>query len=218
MNNVLDRLQQIFSSAKRKKYQKGGLLLNGENPEIVFFLEAGQVKQYSLTPHGEEIIHHLYKQHSVFPLAIILSNKNPKHFFEATTETTVATIPAVKFVSLLTENKELLFHLLKNMSNGLIGLTIRIESLLNKEAFYRTVGFLLYLGQKYKKENTRVEIDEELTHQELSGWLGHTRETISRQLERLKKEGLIDYQRKKICIKDLDKLKDRLKELDEKGM
>ncbi len=63
-----------------------------------------------------------------------------------------------------------------------------------------------YLLQRFKNDGSPVwEI--ECTHEQIAMELGSAREVISRILQELKRSGAIELARKKITLKDMDKLR-----------
>jgi CRP/FNR family transcriptional regulator len=211
MQEAFVRLSNIFLQGTTKNYKKGQTILDaGNTSRKVIFVKEGAVKQYSLTTQGDEIVHHFYKTGSVFPLALILSGKTEKHFFESLSDSVVSILPTAIFVNYLKQDSVLLFYFLQNFSAGLIGLTTRVETILNKHSQYRIISLLLYFGQRNKTNVNMMEIAHSLTHREIANWLGSSRETVSRQLENLRKNGLIDYQKRKIVITDTKRLEKKL--------
>lgn len=211
MDKNLLKLNNLFLKGKEKTFKSHEVICDGENClKQVFFIKEGYVKHYSLTKEGEEVVFHFFEKNSVFPLTLIISGKNPKHFFETISVTKLVSLPTEEFLTHLNQDSELLAYFLKNIARGLVGLTTRIESLISKQALYKTISLLLYFAQKNTTGDNYAEIKQNLTHKEFANWLGNTRETVSRQMEKLKKERLVNYQRGKLIIPDIKKLETRL--------
>jgi CRP/FNR family transcriptional regulator, cyclic AMP receptor protein len=67
---------------------------------------------------------------------------------------------------------------------------------------------LLDLADKQgETKGSRIYIDLPITNQELANVVGTSRETVSRLLNQLKKEQIIDKQRSQIIILDKDALR-----------
>lgn len=101
----------------------------------------------------------------------------------------------------------MLFDLTTRFAKGLNGLALRIEHLSSENVYTRVISLLLYLAAHFGSSSL---VDLPLTHQEVASLTGSTRETVSRQIERLKKKRLITYKRHTIVIKNPKKLKREL--------
>ncbi len=78
-----------------------------------------------------------------------------------------------------------------------------LESVVFKDSSKRTAALLLTLTETDDDRATG-----ELTQQEMAEMIGVSRETVSRSLSVLRKAGVIESSRKRITIKDRDRLKD----------
>jgi len=109
---------------------------------------------------------------------------------------------------LMKENKPLNLKIFK-----LIGLRIRklerkIESLVFKDARTRIVEFLKEMAmEKGKKVGFEVMFKNYLTHKDIASLTGTSRQTVTTVLNELKENNIINFDRRRFLIRDLDKLK-----------
>jgi CRP/FNR family transcriptional regulator len=69
------------------------------------------------------------------------------------------------------------------------------------------VALVLELAESHGQPSSKgLEINLHLSHQELASLIGATRETVTLTLGRLQKEKLIQVERRKITILDLERL------------
>ena len=169
MDKNLLKLNNLFLNGKEKIYKQHEIICDGENClKQVFLIKEGYVKHYSLTKEGEEVVFHFFEKNSVFPLALIVSGKNPKHFFETFSLSKLVSLPTEKFLIYLNRDPDLLAYFLKNIASGLVGLTTRIESLISKQALYKTISLLLFFSQKNTAGDNKAENKQKLTTKTIS--------------------------------------------------
>ncbi len=84
----------------------------------------------------------------------------------------------------------------------------KIELLVFKDAHTRIVEFLKDAASwKGKKVGFETMIQTQLTHKDIAALTGTSRQTVTTVLNELKEKNLINFDRKKILIRDLDKLR-----------
>ena len=83
----------------------------------------------------------------------------------------------------------------------------RVEGLTFDTAYRKVESLLLYFAKKFgEKKGKDTIIDYPLTHREIASWIGSARETVSLEIEKLKKNGIITVTKRTILIKDMKKL------------
>lgn len=117
-----------------------------------------------------------------------------------TTETTLLCIPRDAVISLCKNNQDFLVEFLRLISEKAIKLSQKLELISSKTIRERIIEFIL---MEYNK-NENMKIPLSITKKKWADMMGVQRPSLSRELLRLKDEGLIDYNLKYIFIKDLD--------------
>jgi CRP-like cAMP-binding protein len=108
---------------------------------------------------------------------------------------------------LMFENKELSFKILKLIGLRLMKLERKLELLVFKDARTRIIEFLKDTAAwKGKKVGFETMIPTKLTHKDIASLTGTSRQTVTTILNELKEQNLINFDRKKILIRDIDKL------------
>ncbi len=106
-------------------------------------------------------------------------------------------------LDLCQHNKRFLIEFLNINSNKALILTNKIKSISFKSLRESIVDFLSY--KYYSQKTNKIILD--MTKKELAERLGVQRTSLSRELNKMRKEGLIEYDAKTIIIKDLKILK-----------
>src|SRR5690606_767435 len=103
--------------------------------------------------------------------------------------------------------KELSFRLLKLVGLRLMRMERKLELLVFKDARTRIIEFLKdSAAWKGKKVGFETMIPTQLTHKDIASLTGTSRQTVTTILNELKEQNLIYFDRRKILIRDLDKL------------
>ena len=83
-----------------------------------------------------------------------------------------------------------------------------VRDLSFKQVPHRLAGLLLKLGEEYGSETGEgILIDLPLSRQELADIVGTSRETITRELKKMEREGMIVVDRRLITVRDFEKLR-----------
>lgn len=177
----------------RITYKKGSLLFNeGDLCKVAGFILSGEIKISTLNIDGKEYIINIIKENEWFADNLLFSKDN-RYLGDviATKDTTVLFYDKVQFLSYLKEDN--------NLDNYLTISSVKILDLRNK---------IKLLSQKnirdrilfYLKENA---IDKQVAIESknyLANLLNIPRPSLSRELIKLKKEKVIDFNRKSITL------------------
>lgn len=206
------KIDQFFQSYPRIRLHKGQSITAAEkdNPDI-FWIERGMVRMYQITDDGSELTLHLFRAPSFFPMMLYLSHRPSSYYFQVVDEVIARKAPGLVVKQFLRENNDVLFDLTIRFADGITGLLLRIEELAAPRIRQRLVSLLLYLTQAFgRQDGTHWVVDLRLSHDDLASWIGTARETISRQMEKLEKEGLVTRQNRRLIIVDIEALKQQV--------
>ncbi|MDP3941976.1 MAG: Crp/Fnr family transcriptional regulator [bacterium] len=211
---VQKKLDAFFMQGSPLSFRKGDILIRaGEPIHMVYYLKKGHVRQFINTADGQDLTLHLFRPISYLPTMLLLSTSENKYNFEVIDEVVVWPKRADQVIRFLKENPDVLFDLATRLSLGIVGLLEKIENATYTNAYHKILSLLLYLANHYAfsaKDTTMLSL--KLTHTDIASWTGMQRETASRQLEKLKKEGIITFEKSQ-CLVDKQKLKRELDSL-----
>ena len=205
------KVAQFFSQFGQREYKKGEFILQPDEAHGVFFLETGHVREYGISSQGIEVGLHIFVPNTYFPMMWVIANIPNRYYYEALDDVRVYNAPKEAVLLFLKENPDVLFDLTKRAFMGLDKLTSRIEHLSYGKAYEKVVSIILYLARHFGEEkDMKVYIDHKFTHRDIAALAGITRETTSREWEKLEKKELINYKEHLIIIENLEKLKQEL--------
>jgi len=205
-----ERLDKFFSRYKKIHYKKGELILRGgDSPQGVYFIQRGYVKDYSISKEGEELTLIIFKPEDFFPMQWVFNNTPNAHYFEAMTEVLLWRCPKTDFIDFIEANPKIFFELTSHIMLRLGGLTQRMEYLVFGNAYQKVASIIMICAERFgeKKGNGKI-IHIPLTHREVAMLVGMTRETVSIEIKKLERKGIIEYKGRSIFVKNLAKLKE----------
>lgn len=195
---ALNYLRTFLDRHPTRSFKKGEIIIfQGEAPRSAFVVKKGTVKAYNLSVNGDEKPVAFYTADNAFPASWIYG-KLPSaiYYYEAfTPEVEVHAIDRNEFVEFIRKRPELLYQELERLLADQLGGSIRLNALQHSRASDKLVYTLHYLALTHGRplEDGKFELKLELTHQDFANLTGLTRETAATELNKLKKQGVIEY-------------------------
>lgn len=192
-------------------FDKGEFIyLNDEPSTHVFMIAKGRVKIGSYSDDGREIIKAILSEGEMFGELSLTGEETRDDFAQAMDAgTTVCPMPLEDMQSLLLQNKSLSLKIFKLIGLRMKKLERRLESLVFKDARTRIIDFLYELGvERGQKVGFEMMIKNHLTHKDIANLTGTSRQTVTTILNELKEDNLINFNRRQILIRDMDKLRE----------
>lgn len=209
---VKTKIKNFFSKYTSVTFTKNQIVISPEEDiTSIFFLKKGLVRMYIISEEGLEATIHVFRQGSFFPMMLALSNSINKYYYEAMEEVETLKAPPDTVIEFIKSDSEVLFDLTTRFSIAIKGLMNRIEQLVSQGTYSKVASLLLYLADtSVDRDNNRHLIDLKFSHDQIGTWVGATRETVSRQMEKLEKKRIITHHDHKIIINDIERLKEEV--------
>lgn len=174
----------------------------------IYMISDGRVRIGHYLDDGKEIVKSILTRGEIFGELALAGEEHRKDFAQAMDDkTTVCPLSIEELKNLMFEDKELSFKILKLVGFRLMKLERKLELLVFKDARTRIIEFLKDAAAwKGKKVGFETMIPTRLTHKDIAALTGTSRQTVTTVLNDLKEQNLINFDRKKILIRDLAKL------------
>lgn len=208
---VDQKIDRFFSRYPQRSYQKGQIIVfGGESPEHIFYIKKGRVRMYDLSYRGDEVVVNVFKSPAFFPMSWAINHTENHFFYKTELPSQLHVIPANEALQFVKDDPEVMLDLLSRLYRGMDGLLGRMVHLMSGSARSRLLYELIIecrrFGQRQKDGSCRLDLSET----ELAGRSGLSRETISREIRKVKDEGLLAVDHLGIHILDLDGLEKKL--------
>ena len=208
---AINYLHAYLDRQPTRTFKKGEIIIfQGEAPRSAYVVKEGVVKAYNLSVNGDEKPVAFHFADAAFPGAWMFGKVSSALFYyEAfTDDVTVYTINREEFVGFLKGRPELLYQELERYVVDQLGATMRLNALQHSRASDKLLYTLHYLALNHGNalEPGKVEITLDLTHQDFANLTGLTRETAATELNKLKRQGIINYGKQQPYCLDFTRL------------
>jgi CRP/FNR family transcriptional regulator, cyclic AMP receptor protein len=196
--------RHIFNYYKKDQF----IYFPDEAATHIYMIAEGRVRIGHYLDEGKEVVSAILSTGEIFGELALAGEEKRRDFAQAMDNTTVCPLSIDELKELMYDNRELSFKLLKLVGLRLMKLERKMELLVFKDARTRVIEFLKDAASwKGKKVGFETMIPTKLTHKDIAALTGTSRQTVTTILNELKEKNLINFDRKKILIRDLQNLK-----------
>lgn len=207
-----EELESVINIRQHMNLKKGEtLFLEGEEVSKLFIISDGMIKITKNTAAGKEQIINILTVGDFLGENNILGDPHPSNVSAtAVKNTNLCTISREDLKEILFKNPSISLKFLSELNKRLVEVQNLTSNLSNNNPELKIACMLLEFADKYGQEvNGKVEIKLPLNREEMANYCGIARETLSRKLSLLEKEGMIEIVgTKKILINDLELLEE----------
>lgn len=205
-----DKVDKFFSKYPVRTYQKGQVLIHaGDNPQHIFYIVTGKVRQYDISHRGDEVVVHAYNAGTFFPMSWAITGINNRFFFDVEETAEVRVAPPQEVIAFLYAHPDMLIDLLTRVYTKVDGLLDKMTNLMTGSAFRRVLYELVVECRRFGKRTDEGCVII-LNEQDIAARAGLSRETVSRELKKVVRESLVRVTRSGIIISDFEKLREKL--------
>lgn len=204
-DETAEELRRIL---RTEEYRPGEVIFHqGEKVHAVYVVLQGRVKIVRLGLDGEESILCIRQAGDYFCPVSLLDGRSHLGTAIAMTRTILLWAERQSFLELCRENPQLLTLIQTDCLDAVRSLLHRLELVVHHTLRERVVATLL--GMAGDLPNGKPA-ELSLTHEELAEVIGASRESVSRVLKVLEREGFLELRRGKIRLHDLQRLKNQV--------
>ncbi len=198
----------FYKQFQIRKYKKGEILIRADDdPQGIFCLTKGYVREYTISKAGFELTLHILKPISYFPMVWAVNGTPNVYYFEALTEVEVGRAPKEQVVDFIKDKPTIIFELLSELIEDYAESLKRIEHLVFSDAYRRVISILIYIAKHFgETSGNTIKIGHHFTQQDIATLVGIARETASNEMVKLEKKGLVKVINHEIIIENIDKL------------
>ncbi|MBI2405490.1 Crp/Fnr family transcriptional regulator [Candidatus Microgenomates bacterium] len=204
-----EKLNEFFAQFPPLRYKKRETILRaGEVPQGLHFLESGYVRLHALSEDGEELTLVIYKPGDFFPVVWTFYGGGPSiYYFETLTPVLMRRASREPFLEFIQANPDVFMLVTQRVISRFQISLRRMEYLTFGNASARLASVLLVHAKEIGVERDGgIEFQIPLTHKDLANLVGMTRETMSIELKRFERAGLIGHIDHRLVIKDKEGL------------
>jgi CRP/FNR family transcriptional regulator len=188
-----EEIEQVEHLIIKKRYSKDQIVLFEEDTtRYMYLVYSGKVRVVKLSEEGREQIITIHKKNDFFGEMALLDGKTAPATIIAHEEAVIGLLSKTDFERHLLSNDEIRTKIIELLCSRLRDSWAMIKILSFDNAEHRILAVLDRLQQLYGVVDDRgVIINMKLTHQQIASYASVARETVTRILNRLEKEMVI---------------------------
>lgn len=199
-------LIEVAAQLRGKMFTKRDFILNkGDSHSELLFLLAGKLQVVDYTNQGKEVVLHSVNVGEYFGELSVIDGHKRSASVIASEDSIVAFLSKSNALTLFYETPQVAKELLVRFAQVIRQSSSRQVLLNNTSAYARVYMMLLNLLEN-GSQTERGVIDNMPTQQELAGMVNTSRETVSRAIRSLVKQGIIKKEKRHIIMLRQDKL------------
>jgi CRP-like cAMP-binding protein len=186
--------------AERRFPQGKTIFCAGDPCHSLYILKSGIVKLVSVSDKGNETILHILKPGEIFG-ELLLSRERRAFTVRTAQDSVVTVISREGFNRLLSLAPRVALNFIQVLSRRLAEVEEGLAESSHTWSYHRLAKVLLHLSEQYGEEvSTGTLITLRLTHEDLANLIGTTRETVTAQLNRFERMGLLGRRARQIIV------------------
>lgn len=201
-------LTVLAAIAVRRSFVKGEALFSeGDEANGFYLLVEGHLKLCRVSPDGREKVLHFVRPGETFAEAAFFGDGKYPAEARALEAGEAVFLPRQGFMELMTGNPRFAMNLVVSLSLSLRRFARQIEELTFADVTSRLASFLVKrAAEKSTSYDGITYLELGIKKGELAAQLGTASETISRTFRKLKEEGILEMEARKVTILQMDRL------------
>jgi CRP-like cAMP-binding protein len=201
-------LDTLMAHSSEQLFSKGEIIFReGSLPSGIFYMRTGMAKKYKVDKQGREQIIYVANSGELIGYHAVLAEERYPDNAAALEESLVGFIPKEDFLHVLDLSKTLSNRLLKTLSHEFTVFANSVVLFAQRSVRERFAMQLILMREKYKQGIVHgMEVEINLSREDLASLVGTARENIVRIIKDFKKEEILETRGRKIIIKDVEAL------------
>jgi len=173
----------------------------GDSAEKIYILKEGRIKITRLTEDGKELTIDILEPGDIFGEMVIAGESERETSAEALEDSFICAMGKNDFERFIAENPGVSMGITKWFGSRIRKVESRLENLIFHDVRARLLSLFNDLGEKYGEDTPGgKKITIHLSHQEIANLIGATRETVTLELNNLKREGKLIVEDKEFIV------------------
>lgn len=207
--SLLDQ-KRIEQRLVRKKYSKGEMIYSPlSSTNRVYFVMSGRVKVGVISPAGKELTVEILGPGDVFG-KLPGSEDEDRTFAQAVVDSELVSLEESDFSATISRYPEICSFFVNLISEKKEMVQSRLEDIVFLDVKGRIAKIVLELAEKegaLEQGKKEAVFDIGITHKDIASMAATSRETATAVLSSLRKNHILEIERGKVRIYDIDKLK-----------
>jgi CRP/FNR family cyclic AMP-dependent transcriptional regulator len=202
--------ETLLAQAGQRRFRSGATLMyERQLAEEVLVLLSGRVKIAHTTPEGREIVLGFCGPGEMIGEMAVIDGRTRSSTVEALEPVEALAIPASRFRAMLESHPGLAVAVLCSVSRRFVDANRQLVQFAAAHTLGRVASRILELSERYGEtaDDGTVAIGLPISQTELAGWVGSSREAVAKALQTLRELGVIETERRRIVVRDVEELR-----------
>lgn len=200
-------MEAMAEQAPMRSVERGQIFYSPHEPvEVLFILKQGRVRIFRVTPDGRTLTIAILEAGTVFGEMVLLGQSMDDTFAEALESCVLCLMSRADVRSMLLSDPRIAARITEMLGQRLAVMEQRLSDTLFKTVAQRIAGTLARLAADSGARRSglgRRALEVRLTHEQLSGLVGTSRETTTKTLNDFQERGLVRLRRGRVAVLDL---------------
>ena len=198
-----DEFNQLAHIFVARSYHKNQIIfLEEETGNYMYLVLSGKVKVSKSGAGGRETILAIHRAGDFFGEMSLLDGKTAPATVSAMEDSKIISVSGADFHKYLLHNEKVMLQII-NVLCARLRQVWQTQSLSSSTADARIRMGIYQLAKRHGIRDAHgTIIDLKITHQELAEMVGTSRETVTRTLTRLKEQGIIEIEQRRMTLLD----------------
>lgn len=209
-----NEVRLICERSFEKRYKKGEIIFfEDNNDRNLYILVEGRVMLTIFSPDGKEKVLTILQVGDIFGDMSLFDQDTHLITAEVIAEARLIIISFADLETIIRQEPGVAIKIIEALAKKTRLLTGQIRELVFQDAEGRLASLFLRFIEDFGVEvKSGKMIDIVLTHQDIANLIGSSRVTVTKLMNQFMDEGLIKIYKRKIIIKDMEKLKNKIEE------
>lgn len=194
-------LHKLVLGGQQQQFEKGTLIQESDRGRHgLYYINSGYVKRYSISAEGTKSVQVIYGPGDFFPLTLALNSLLDQsiyqgletYYYETMDDAELVAVDAEILNRAIDANPILYRDILAVAGNRLHSNIQRLENQSLENTYKKVAHQLIFYARRFGRETQEgTEIMVPLTHQDIAEVLSVARETVTREMAKLRDKGSI---------------------------
>lgn len=204
------KLYQFFEEyGSVRIFSKNQLIWGGRDSRLtqIYYIKYGYVKVVTQDNLKEDSLYVIFGKGDLFSLNALASDSNINLRFIALNRVKVYSVPVALFENNIANNSQVAYGTFGYMLNNSVYYDNLVVNLRYNKVSERLIAGLLALAKRFgHRQENFLTLDKIFNHRLIAAQINTSRESVSRELDKLRCKDLIDTSSGYIILKDIDGL------------
>lgn len=199
-------LRQLAPYVSLHRFSERQIIYMPSDPRSrLYAILSGRVKLTQVSPEGKELVLAVLGKGDVFGELCLFEQGPQSALVTAIEDSEVFAVRCADLAKFMAEDPALIAALGKHVGERIRSLEQKLSDMVFKDVSQRLASLIVDFAREHgeKTPSGQHVIEMKITHQDLAGLIGSTRETTTITLNHFRDVGLIDFQRGRIVVRDL---------------